>query len=78
MSVPAALALGNVFLAIAALACLMGYAAYLVAALTLVHAPWRIYASLAMAPVYIAWKVGLYARSMLGSRSTVWVRTART
>ena len=77
VSFPAALALGNVYLAVVALTCLIGYAAYLIAALTLVRAPWQIYATLAMAPVYIAWKVGLYARSMLGSRSTAWVRTAR-
>ncbi len=77
LSVPSGLALGNPYLAAAALACLVGYAAYLVAALALVRAPWRIYATLAIAPVYITWKVGLYARSMLGARSTAWVRTAR-
>ena len=52
-------------------------AVYLVTALALVRAPWRIYAALAMAPVYIAWKLSVYARSIVGNRSTTWVRTAR-
>jgi cellulose synthase/poly-beta-1,6-N-acetylglucosamine synthase-like glycosyltransferase len=74
---PAAWLLGQPVAAAAALGCLVGYAGYLVAALKLVGAPWRVYVALGMAPVYVAWKVGLYLRSALGSRSTAWVRTAR-
>jgi cellulose synthase/poly-beta-1,6-N-acetylglucosamine synthase-like glycosyltransferase len=77
VSIPAALLLDSPGLAIASVACLVGYAVYLAIALALVGAPRRIYVTLLVAPVYIAWKVGLYARSLLGSRSTAWVRTAR-
>jgi 1,2-diacylglycerol 3-beta-glucosyltransferase len=72
------LLLGSVALAAIAAACLVGYVVYLVAALALVRAPLRVYLTLGVAPVYIAWKVGVYARSLLGERSTAWVRTART
>ncbi len=77
ISMPAAWLAGAPLIAGVALACLVGYAVYLVAALALVGAPLRIYVTLGMAPVYIAWKVGLYARSLLGNRSGAWVRTAR-
>jgi cellulose synthase/poly-beta-1,6-N-acetylglucosamine synthase-like glycosyltransferase len=76
-SLPMAVALGSTPLALVAAGCLLGYAVYLLAALALVGAPWRIYVALAMAPLYIGWKVGLYARSVVGNRSTAWVRTAR-
>jgi cellulose synthase/poly-beta-1,6-N-acetylglucosamine synthase-like glycosyltransferase len=74
----ASLLIAEPFLAAAAAACLVGYAAYLLIALVLVRAPLRIYLSLGMAPVYIAWKLGLYARAILGERDSGWVRTART
>jgi cellulose synthase/poly-beta-1,6-N-acetylglucosamine synthase-like glycosyltransferase len=77
ISIPAAWLVGAPLVAGLALGCLIGYALYLVAALALVKAPLRIYVTLGMAPVYIAWKVGLYARSLLGGRSGAWVRTAR-
>ena len=64
-------------MAIVSMACLGGYMVYLVAALALVRAPLRIYVTLGIAPVYIAWKVGLYVRSLVSARSTAWVRTAR-
>ncbi|HEX8968776.1 MAG TPA: glycosyltransferase family 2 protein [Chloroflexota bacterium] len=74
----AAAALGGLpSLAWLGLACLAGYALYLICGLVLVRAPLRIYVALGMAPMYIAWKVWVYARSMLGVRSTLWVRTAR-
>src|SRR5579864_9387356 len=76
-TIPAAFLLGSVPLVLTVIGCLAGYAVYLLVALALVGAPLRIYATLAMAPVYIGWKVGLYARSLIGSRSTAWVRTAR-
>jgi hypothetical protein len=77
VSIPPAWLVGAPALACMAGACLVGYAVYLLAALALVGAPPRTYLTLGMAPVYIAWKVGVYARSMLSSRSGPWVRTAR-
>jgi cellulose synthase/poly-beta-1,6-N-acetylglucosamine synthase-like glycosyltransferase len=77
ISIPASWLTGAPLLTLTALACLVGYAVYLVAALALVSAPLRIYLTLGMAPLYIVWKVGLYARSMVGGRSNAWVRTAR-
>jgi 1,2-diacylglycerol 3-beta-glucosyltransferase len=74
----AAMLLGNLALTVIAAGCLVGYVVYLLSALALVRAPLRAYLTLGTAPVYIAWKVGLYARSLLGERSTAWVRTART
>jgi cellulose synthase/poly-beta-1,6-N-acetylglucosamine synthase-like glycosyltransferase len=76
--IPAALLLGSPWLAIVAAGCLGVYMLHLVTALVLVGAPRGIYLALGMAPVYIIWKLGLYARSLLGERGTVWVRTART
>jgi hypothetical protein len=78
VAVPAAWLLESPGLTGVAVACLLGYAIYLVAALALVGAPLRIYVTLGAAPVYIAWKVGLYARAMIGSRGDAWVRTMRT
>jgi cellulose synthase/poly-beta-1,6-N-acetylglucosamine synthase-like glycosyltransferase len=51
--------------------------AYVLAALTLVHAPWSAYLALAHAPTYVAWKVGLYAQALVSTRTMAWVRTAR-
>ena len=48
------------------------------AALVLVGASVRMYLNLALAPVYITWKVGLYARALVTPGNTAWVRTART
>ncbi|MBV9601234.1 MAG: glycosyltransferase [Chloroflexi bacterium] len=76
-SILAAWLVGAPGLAFVALGCLVGYTIYLLSALALVRAPVRIYLMLGVAPVYIAWKVSLYIRTMLGSRSTTWVRTAR-
>lgn len=56
---------------------LAGQVTYLLAALALVRAPARDYLALGAAPIYIAWKVGLYAQAVLGGRTTRWVRTAR-
>lgn len=54
-----------------------GQIGYVLTALALVGAPWRIYAALAYAPTYVGWKVWLYARSMLARGDGPWVRTAR-
>ena len=55
-----------------------GQVAYLLMGLRLARAPSRAYRALAYAPVYIAWKVALYARALGARGATHWVRTART
>jgi hypothetical protein len=50
---------------------------YLAAGLALTRAPWQAYLALSSAPVYIAWKVGLYAQALLSARAQAWIRTAR-
>ncbi|TMF04474.1 MAG: glycosyltransferase [Chloroflexi bacterium] len=67
---------GTLPLALAACS-LVGQVAYLLAALALVRAPRSRYVSLGKAPIYIAWKVSLYARALLPTRGSEWVRTAR-
>src|SRR4051812_23952688 len=52
-----------------------GQLAYVLAALALVRAPWRVYRALAYAPVYVGWKVWLYARSLTSRGSAPWIRT---
>jgi cellulose synthase/poly-beta-1,6-N-acetylglucosamine synthase-like glycosyltransferase len=78
VAIPVAMLVGSPELAVIATGCLGGYVLYLLVALALVQAPLRVYLTLGAAPVYIAWKVGLYGRSLVSARSTVWVRTART
>ena len=67
---------GTLPLALAACS-LVGQVAYLLAALALVRAPRSRYVSLGKAPIYIAWKVSLYARALLPTRGSEWVRTSR-
>jgi glycosyltransferase involved in cell wall biosynthesis len=55
-----------------------GLAWHVVAALLLVRAPAHAYVALAYAPIYVAWKVGLYARSLFPDPTTKWVRTPRS
>lgn len=50
---------------------------YLAMALVLVRAPLRAYLALSSAPLYIAWKVGLYGQSLVSARASAWIRTAR-
>jgi len=87
LSVPFAVAAGasllglllrNEGLAMLAGGSLAGYVLYLLVGLVLVGAPFRMYVALAWAPIYVAWKLGLYGQSLVAARSTVWVRTART
>ncbi len=59
-------------------ASLAGQVSHLLVAMALVGAPRRAYLALAYAPVYVAWKVGLYARALAGRSRLAWVRTART
>jgi hypothetical protein len=54
-----------------------GQLAYVLTALALVQAPWRVYRALAYAPGYVGWKVWLYARSLGARGATPWVRTER-
>jgi 1,2-diacylglycerol 3-beta-glucosyltransferase len=56
---------------------LLAQMVYLLIGLVLVRAPWRIYLALTYAPVYIAWKLGIYAQALVSSRRSSWVRTAR-
>jgi cellulose synthase/poly-beta-1,6-N-acetylglucosamine synthase-like glycosyltransferase len=55
-----------------------GQAAYLLAGLALVRAPLSAYCGLAYAPIYLAWKLGLYTRAMFMPSGQAWVRTSRT
>jgi cellulose synthase/poly-beta-1,6-N-acetylglucosamine synthase-like glycosyltransferase len=86
LSVPVALggacllvseALGSELAALLAAFSLLGHLAYLAAGLAMVGASWRAYVALSSAPVYIAWKVGLYAQALLTTRASAWIRTAR-
>lgn len=51
---------------------------YLLVGLVLVRAPWRVYAALAYAPVYVSWKVLLYGQALITRQSDRWIRTPRT
>jgi 1,2-diacylglycerol 3-beta-glucosyltransferase len=70
LNLPTAAALGGLSL--------LGQSIYLIAALALVRAPLRVYSALAYAPVYLVWKIGIYARALILPKSKRWVRTART
>lgn len=54
-----------------------GQACYIAGGLILTQAPVKVYKALALAPVLIAWKAGLYARILVGRGPTGWVRTVR-
>ncbi len=56
---------------------LLGQVTHLLAGLALVRAPLGAYLALAYAPIYILWKVWLYARALASGGSAPWVRTAR-
>jgi hypothetical protein len=71
------LALGAVLPAALAALGLAGLVSHLLAGLRLSGAPPRAYLVLGCAPLYVAWKVGLYARALLTAGSTHWIRTAR-
>jgi hypothetical protein len=72
-----ALALGEPIVGIAAGLSVLVQMVYLAAGLALVGAPAQAYMALTSAPVYLAWKCGLYAQSLLSSRASAWIRTAR-
>jgi cellulose synthase/poly-beta-1,6-N-acetylglucosamine synthase-like glycosyltransferase len=56
---------------------LLGLALYVFASLLLVRASWTAYRALTFAPLYVAWKVGLYARAVITQSSGAWIRTSR-
>jgi len=56
---------------------LAGAVVYTLAGLVLVRAPARIWLSLALAPVFVAWKLALYVGVLLGRGRHDWARTAR-
>ena len=60
-----------------AAASLLGQTCYVVGGLLLVRAPAAAFRALALAPVLAIWKLGLYARVLLGRGPTGWVRTDR-
>jgi cellulose synthase/poly-beta-1,6-N-acetylglucosamine synthase-like glycosyltransferase len=55
----------------------LGQSVYIFVGLALAHAPSEVYKSLLFAPVYVAWKIWLYVRLLLGLKPRSWVRTAR-
>ena len=73
----AGLALGEPALAVAAALSVLAQVVYLAAGLLLVKAPMTAYVALTSAPVYIAWKFGLYAQALVTSRAEAWIRTSR-
>jgi 1,2-diacylglycerol 3-beta-glucosyltransferase len=73
----ASLVIGTHEVQVLAAASLIGQVMYLMAGLVLVRAPLSMYLALSAAPVYIAWKVGLYGRALVTSSATNWVRTTR-
>jgi cellulose synthase/poly-beta-1,6-N-acetylglucosamine synthase-like glycosyltransferase len=73
----AALALRARRVSLAAAASIGALIVHLVAGLALVRAPLSAYMALAYAPVYVGWKVSLYARAVVSRGGGAWVRTAR-
>ena len=61
------------------LAALLADAIYVLGSLVLVRAPFAIYRRMAAAPLYVFWKLGVYAGMAFKARraSAEWVRTAR-
>ncbi|NTU78078.1 MAG: glycosyltransferase family 2 protein [Chloroflexales bacterium] len=55
----------------------LGQVVYIFAGLALARAPGEVYRSLLFAPAYVAWKIWLYVRLLLGIKPGSWVRTAR-
>ena len=56
---------------------ILGQIVYIFYGLFLVRAPKKIYKALLYAPVFVVWKIWLYARIILGRGQKEWVRTAR-
>jgi cellulose synthase/poly-beta-1,6-N-acetylglucosamine synthase-like glycosyltransferase len=77
LSLVAGISLHSPLVSALAFGSLAAQVGYLIAALAFVRAPLDAYAALCYAPVYIVWKVGVYARALVSTRSLRWVRTAR-
>ncbi len=60
-----------------AAAILAGQAIYIFSGLLMARAPLSVYKSLLFAPAFVAWKLVLYGRLLLGIKPREWVRTAR-
>ncbi len=54
-----------------------GQAIYIFSGLAMARAPLSVYKSLLFAPLFVAWKLVLYGRLLLGIKPRDWVRTAR-
>ncbi|MEX0801660.1 MAG: glycosyltransferase family 2 protein [Dehalococcoidia bacterium] len=72
------LALGNLSLALAGGIVLAALAAHVAGGMLLSRAPLSAWRSLLTAPVYLPWKVALYAQALLGAGAQRWVRTPRS
>ncbi len=73
----AALALRRPGLAASAALLLLVQGLYILAGLVIARVPRRVYQALLYAPVFVAWKVWLYIKVLLGRDHSGWVRTAR-
>jgi cellulose synthase/poly-beta-1,6-N-acetylglucosamine synthase-like glycosyltransferase len=71
------LAMGSVPAATLSGLSLVAQLAYLAAGLAMVRAPLGAYVALSSAPVYVAWKFGLYGQALFAARASTWIRTAR-
>jgi hypothetical protein len=76
-SLAGALARRSAVLALVSGVSLVSQAAYVVAALALVRASRQTYLALVRAPVYVAWKFGVYVRALLVPGTVPWARIAR-
>ncbi len=56
---------------------LLGQFVYILAGLILGRAPRKVYQALLYAPAFIAWKIWLYVRILIGRDRKGWIRTAR-
>ncbi len=72
-----ALALWNPLAIALAAAIITGQAIYIFTGLALAHAPRTVYQALLFAPAFVAWKIWLYVRLLLGIKPKGWVRTTR-
>jgi cellulose synthase/poly-beta-1,6-N-acetylglucosamine synthase-like glycosyltransferase len=60
-----------------ATAIILGQAVYVFTGLALARAPWSLYRALLFTPGFVAWKLWLYVRLVLGIKPRSWVRTTR-
>lgn len=69
--------LGNIALLVTGVASLTGLGMHVVIGLALAEAPFSVWRSLGIAPLYIVWKLWIYGQALLGAGSQKWVRTPR-